>query len=70
MAWTISVSWIDEIEVRLNACQVPLSRGKHAFLKWPSPPSEHSPGMTGLEILAAGQRLLFVADGIVLPLHL
>jgi glyoxylase-like metal-dependent hydrolase (beta-lactamase superfamily II) len=30
----------------------------------------HSPGMMGLEISSAEQRLLFVADAIVLPLHL
>jgi glyoxylase-like metal-dependent hydrolase (beta-lactamase superfamily II) len=30
----------------------------------------HSPGQMGLDILSAEQRLLFVADAIVLPLHL
>jgi len=30
----------------------------------------HSPGQMGLDISSAGQRLLFVADAIVLPLHL
>ena len=30
----------------------------------------HSPGQMGLEISSAGHRLLFVADAIVLPLHL
>jgi glyoxylase-like metal-dependent hydrolase (beta-lactamase superfamily II) len=30
----------------------------------------HSPGQMGLEISSAGQRLLFVADAIVHPLHL
>jgi glyoxylase-like metal-dependent hydrolase (beta-lactamase superfamily II) len=30
----------------------------------------HSPGQMGLEISSAGSRLFFVADAIVLPLHL
>jgi glyoxylase-like metal-dependent hydrolase (beta-lactamase superfamily II) len=30
----------------------------------------HSPGQMGLQISSAGQRLVFVADAIVLPLHL
>jgi glyoxylase-like metal-dependent hydrolase (beta-lactamase superfamily II) len=30
----------------------------------------HSPGMMGLDISSAEQRLLFVADAVVLPLHL
>jgi glyoxylase-like metal-dependent hydrolase (beta-lactamase superfamily II) len=30
----------------------------------------HSPGQIGLEISSGGERLLFVADAIVLPLHL
>ena len=30
----------------------------------------HSPGHMALEIVSAGQRLLFVADAVVLPLHL
>jgi glyoxylase-like metal-dependent hydrolase (beta-lactamase superfamily II) len=30
----------------------------------------HSPGQMGMEISSAGEKLLFVADAIVLPLHL
>jgi glyoxylase-like metal-dependent hydrolase (beta-lactamase superfamily II) len=30
----------------------------------------HSPGQMGLEISSSGQKLLFVADAVVLPLHL
>src|SRR5207249_567650 len=30
----------------------------------------HSPGQMAVEISSAGERLLFVADAVVLPLHL
>jgi glyoxylase-like metal-dependent hydrolase (beta-lactamase superfamily II) len=30
----------------------------------------HAPGQMGLEISSSGERLLFVADAVVLPLHL